>query len=137
MTTGRPRTARPRPAPLRIIEGPVRLAALACLVVLPLLSFLPAEIVERTSAGKDFEHFIAYAGTGLLLTLGIGPRWARIVAVALLIGFAGALEIAQMFTATRSAEWAQFIAGSFGAVTGLLAGSLGRLVLARLFPIVP
>lgn len=115
----------------RVIKWMVRLGALACLIALPLLALLPAGVVERTSAGKEAEHFIAYAGTGLLLTLGIAPQRARLLAAVLLIGLAATLEIAQSFTATRSAEWAQFLASALGVVAGLVAASLARRLLLK------
>ncbi|WAC26129.1 hypothetical protein [Ancylobacter sp. SL191] len=115
----------------RWIETLARLGALACLIALPLLSLLPADVVERTGAGKNLEHAIAYAGTGLLLTLGIAAPRHRLIATLLLIALAATLESAQGFTATRSAELAQFIAGSLGALIGLVAGSLARHPLAR------
>ena len=112
-----------------IVERLSRLGALAFLIALPLLSLLPSGTIERTSAGKEAEHFIAYTGTALLLILGTGPRPARLLATVLLICFAATLEIAQSFTATRSAEWAQFIASATGSIAGLVVGSLaGRLL---------
>ncbi|MBS9476171.1 hypothetical protein [Ancylobacter radicis] len=118
------------PALPRWIETLARLSALACLIALPLLSLLPADVVERTSAGKNLEHAIAYAGTGLLLTLGIASPRHRLIATLLLIALAGALETAQGFTPTRNAELAQFAAGAVGAALGLIAGSLARRLLA-------
>lgn len=124
-------TALPTPRLPRWIETLARLGAAACLIALPLLSLLPADVVERTGAGKNLEHAIAYAGTGLLLTLGIAAPDRRIIATLLLVGLAAALETAQGFTATRSAELAQFLAGGLGAVVGLAAGALTRRLLAR------
>ncbi|MCJ8143160.1 hypothetical protein MKI84_09535 [Ancylobacter sp. A5.8] len=123
------------PAPLRplllgVIESASRIGAVACLIALPLLSLLPAGSIERTGVGKDLEHFAAYAGTGVLLTLGIGSRQLRIVASILLMVLAAGLEVAQSYTATRSAELEQFASGVLGAGAGLIVGSLGRRLLA-------
>jgi VanZ family protein len=110
----------------------VHLAAVACLIALPLLSLLPADQIERTGAGKNVEHFIAYFGTGLLLTLGIADPRRRLYAALALVALAGTLEVAQSFTLTRSSELAQFLGGAAGAAAGLLAGTLGRALLLRI-----
>ena len=120
---------RPR---LRPIEWLARLGAVACLIALPILSLLPADEIERTGAGKNVEHFIAYAGTGLLLTLGIANPRRRVMAALALVLLAGTPEVAQSFTLTRSAEVAQFLSSTCGAGAGLVAGTVGRLLLARL-----
>ena len=117
---------------LRPIEWLARLGAAACLIALPLLSLLPADEIERTGAGKNVEHFIAYAGTGLLLTLGIAKPRSRWIAALALVLLAGTLEVAQSFTLTRSAEVAQFLSSTCGVGAGLVAGTVGRLLLARL-----
>ena len=111
----------------------VRLAAVGCLIALPLLSLLPADQIERTPAGKNFEHFTAYFGTALLLTLGIAAPRRRIYAALALVALAGVLEVAQGFTQTRSSELAQFLGGSAGVGAGLLAGTLGRAMLRWIF----
>lgn len=122
--------ARLRPLLLELIESASRIGAAACLIALPLLSLLPAGTIERTGFGKDLEHFAAYAGTGVLLTLGIASRRLRITASLLLMTLAASLEIAQSFTLTRSAEFEQFASGVMGAAVGLVIGSLGRRLLA-------
>lgn len=110
----------------------VRVGAVACLVALPMLSLLPADHIERTGADKNIEHFIAYFGTGLLLTLGIADPRRRLYAALALVALAGTLEVAQNFTLTRSSELAQFLGGAAGAGAGLLAGTVGRALLLRI-----
>lgn len=109
-----------------------RVGAAACLIALPLLSLLPADQIERTGAGKNLEHFIAYFGTGLLLTLGIADPRRRLLAALALVALAGTLEVAQSFTLTRSSELAQFLGGASGASAGLLAGTMCRALLLRI-----
>ncbi|QIB35644.1 hypothetical protein [Ancylobacter pratisalsi] len=117
--------------PLRWLEWAARLGSAACLITLPLLSLLPATVVERTGAGKNFEHFLAYGGTGLLLGLAIAVPRHRVLAAIGLILVAATLETAQLLTLTRSAELAQFLSGSTGACVGVIAGSVSRTVLTR------
>ncbi|MBB3770426.1 VanZ family protein [Angulomicrobium tetraedrale] len=120
---------RDRAAFTRALEGLARLGALACLIALPLLALLPAGAIERTGAGKNIEHFIAYCGTGALLCFGLATPRQRLIGVLGLIALAGALEYAQSFTATRSSELAQFIASSIGAATGFAVASVARALL--------
>ncbi len=117
--------------PPRWIESLARFGALTCLVALPLLSLLPADVVERTGAGKNLEHAVAYGGTAFLLALGVATPRNRLIATLALIGLAALLETAQSFTATRSAEVAQFVAGTLGSLAGLVAGLMVRRLLAR------
>lgn len=120
------------PLLLRTVQGAARLGSAACLIALPLLSLLPAAAIERTGAGKNIEHFLAYGGTGLLLGLAIAQPRYRLPAALGLVLVAGALEAAQLLTATRSSELAQFLASATGACVGVIAGSIGRALLARL-----
>ena len=54
----------------------LRLAAWSCIVLIAVLSLLPAEEMVRTSLGGHVEHMLAYAGTVFITGLAYArARW--------------------------------------------------------------
>ncbi|MGU3537817.1 VanZ family protein [Methylobacterium sp. A54F] len=76
-------------------------------------------------AGATVERAAAYALLGLLLALAYPRRWR--LAVALVVAYAGVLELGQMLTETRHARLSDFLVKAGAAVVGaLLAVALTR-----------
>jgi VanZ family protein len=100
-----------------------------CVLVLVVLSVVPGEIRPHTGASGHFEHFIAYAGTGLFAAPG-SPRW-RVGALIGLSLLSGAAEIAQIWIPERTAEFWGFFYSTLGAAVGLALGALAWTVWTR------
>jgi VanZ family protein len=86
----------------------------------------------RTGAPGVFEHFLAYVGTSATAALGYARRVSRIQIVALLVAYAGLLEIAQNWIPGRHSDFVDFAAGSAGIAGGVVLVLLWRrLVLPK------
>ncbi len=105
-----------------------RLAAWACLVLLAVLSWLPAEEMIRTGINGRIEHVIAYLGTMLAVGASYGIRLGLFRLVAMLIAYAGVLEIGQNFAPGRHASVFDFAASSCGVIAGAVAFQLAYAV---------
>jgi len=107
-----------------------RIAAWGCVAAITLLSLLPAEEMVRTGIDGHIEHAIAYAGTSFFVALIHGKRgFGRLPAV--LIFYAGVLEILQRFSPGRHSAFDDFLASSAGVLIGLAAFMLWRAVRRR------
>jgi VanZ family protein len=78
--------------------------------------------LEGLLGWDKLDHFIAYFGLAAMATTvtGLRPRLIRIIGGIILFG--GLLELIQAFTG-RDADVLDFVANSFGALTGALAGA--------------
>jgi hypothetical protein len=78
----------------------------ACVVVLIVLSVLPANERPHTGFPGQIEHAAAYFGTAVFLAFGYRTTTGRIATIALLVGLAAALEMIQLLVpgATRSSS---------------------------------
>jgi VanZ family protein len=100
--------------PFRVL----RPVAWGCVILLAVLSLLPAEEMVRTSLGGHIEHAIAYAGTALLIGLSY-PTWEwKRMAIALVI-YAGVLELLQNFSPGRHPAILDWLSSSTGALIGI------------------
>ena len=100
--------------PFRVL----RPVAWGCVVLLAVLSLLPAEEMVRTSLGGHIEHATAYAGTALLIGLGY-PAWGWRRIAAVLVIYAGVLELLQNFSPGRHPAILDWLSSSIGAMIGL------------------
>lgn len=104
----------------------VRAAAIGCIGVLPLLTWLPATFLPRTGLGGHAEHFIAYLGTAVVIGLAFQESLRLMVLCVVLIVYAAALEAGQLYMAGRNASFHDL---AFSAA-GILIGGL-LLLIAR------
>lgn len=95
--------------------------AILSLVTIAVLSLVPGSIRPHTGASGNVEHVMAYSGTAFLLSIAF-PRLRGWFIMALLVEAAALFEIAQMGIPDRGPGLDNWIAGSFGAVIGTLAG---------------
>lgn len=106
-----------------------RLAAWACLLLLAVLSWLPGEDMIRTGINGRIEHVIAYLGTMLLVGAAYGLRLGLFRLAAMLIAYAGVLELGQNFSPGRHSSVFDFAASSCGVIAGAIAFQLAYAVL--------
>lgn len=108
----------------------LRWIGMSCIVLLVILSLLPAHDMVRTGAPKALEHFIAYCLTALFLSLGFGMRVALMLGLAL-VGIAGLMEGLQHFSPGRTPHLSDFLASASGALIGVALSGVFRFVQAR------
>ena len=95
----------------------LRPVAWGCVVLLGVLSLLPAKEMIRTGLDGHIEHAMAYAGTAFLLGLNY-PAWKLKWIAAALVIYAGVLELLQNFSPGRHAAILDWAASSAGVVAG-------------------
>jgi VanZ family protein len=95
-----------------------RLAALACLLLLAVLAWLPADKMVRTGVDGRIEHFIAYLGTAIIVLAAYIQQLGVWRLGAMLVCYAGVLELGQYFSPGRHLSVFDFAASSFGVIAG-------------------
>ena len=106
----------------RIWDRLFRWATWTCVVLLAVLSLTPGDEMVRTGAPGLLEHFVAYAGAASIAMLGYGRRVSGLPIAALLIAYAGLLELGQLWVPGRNSAMVDF---GFSAA-GVIAGGLFR-----------
>ena len=107
----------------------LRVFAVALIVALAALSWLPAQSIVRTGIAGQLEHLIAYAGTTIVVGLAFHRRLPLRVQCGLLILLAGILEVGQLYAPGRHASVVDF---AFSAAGTMLGGASIALAL-RIF----
>jgi VanZ family protein len=107
-----------------------RLAFLACLVAVMVLSLLPSSPEMPTTGWDKTNHLLGFAVLALLGCWSY-PGHIRVILPALL-GYGGLIEVLQSLTPDRFAEWGDLLADGMGIVIGwLLAWVLAARVRRR------
>jgi VanZ family protein len=109
------------PSHLASIARPL---AWACVVVIAVLSLVPGDARPHTGLPGRGEHFIAYAGTGLLFALGYWELRQRMLALICLAIASGAFEVLQNFVPGRSPSPLDALTSTCGAAFGLVLGAI-------------
>ena len=107
----------------------LRVMTWVCLLVIAILSLLPADVMVRTGFNGRVEHFVAYAGTMLIAGFGYGMQRGALLKMMALCAYAGVLEVLQNFSPGRHPAFLDFVASSSGVFAG---GLLSILTLALL-----
>jgi VanZ family protein len=103
-------------------------------ILLALLSLMPAQNMVRTGFPGQLEHFVAYAGSASVAVAGYGRRVAVRI-IGLFWVYAGLLEYLQRFSLGRHPSIADFSASALGAsFGGLFAVLLARRLWNRAYP---
>jgi len=89
-----------------------------CIVLLAVLSLLPADLMFRTGFNTRVEHVVAYLGTTIVVLAAYRPRLAIGILVTALIAYAGVLELGQHLSLGRHPSVLDFAASSLGVVIG-------------------
>lgn len=114
---------------MRSVRTSFRILTWCCVILLAVLSLLPAQDMVRTGIPGELEHFAAYAGSASIATVGYGRRGAvRIIGLFWI--YAGILEYLQHFSPGRHPSITDFAASAFGAFFG---GAVGAFLVRRLW----
>ena len=117
----------------KITMRSIRALTWFCVVLLAVLSLLPAQDMVRTGFPGRVEHIVAYAGSAAIAMAGYGARRG----VAQIVGgfwvYAGILEYLQHFSPGRHPAIEDFMASALGALCG---GLVIALIRRRLGPLV-
>jgi VanZ family protein len=98
------------------------------LVIIVILSFVPAEYRPQTEAPHNFEHFGIFFATGIAFGAGYS-RSPALFSIALIV-FAGAVELGQNLVPGRHARWSDFVVDAIAVAIGTIVASF---VMARTF----
>lgn len=108
----------------------LRTAVMSCIVVLATLAWLPAGAMTRTAMGGHAEHFVAYMGTALLMSLAFRRSPPLGVQCGLLMAYATFLEIGQLYSPGRHASFHDLAFSGAGVAMGGLLVWMARRRLA-------
>jgi hypothetical protein len=106
-----------------MLQKILRLAAWGAVVAIGVLTLVPIGWRPHTGAPGHLEHAAAYVAAATLFSLAY-PRRSLIVIIALFFIYAAGLEIAQLYVPSRHAYVSDWIAKSFGALVGVVIGTL-------------
>jgi VanZ family protein len=98
----------------------LRVLTWCCVILLGVLSLLPAQQMVRTGLPGRLEHFVAYAGSAAIAVTGYG---VSLVSMQIIGGFwvyAGILEYLQHFSPGRHPSIADFAASALGGCAAVL-----------------
>ena len=104
----------------------LRILTWCCVILLAILSLLPAQQMVRTGLPGRLEHFVAYAGSAAIAMAGYGVSRGGIQIIGGFWVYAGILEYLQHFSPDRHPSIADFAASALGALCGGLAIALLR-----------
>jgi VanZ family protein len=105
------------------VQTSSRILTWCCVILLAVLSLLPAQDMVRTGIPGLLEHFVAYAGSTTIAIAGYRQRGAvRIIGLFWI--YAGILEYLQYFSPGRHPSIADFATSALGALCGGLAAAL-------------
>jgi len=105
------------------------------IILLAVLSLLPAQKMMRSGLPGRLEHFVAYAGSATVAMAGYGASRGGVQIIGGFWVYAGILEYLQHFSAGRHPSIADFAASAVGALCGGLAIALLARVEGRLLPV--
>ena len=113
-----------------------RTAFVVGLVLVIVLSLMPASGLPSTDISDKIEHFAAYFALAVAGASGFHGRWARLIIIFSLIAFGLLMECGQMLSPGRDPSIGDAIANALGVLCGATLGSLGVLVMDALRPLV-
>ena len=92
-------------------------------LALMLASWTPGSYMVRSGYSGHFEHIIAYALSGAFMFAVLAGRYAAWQVAASLVGYAGILELGQIFVSGRHAGIDDFLFSAAGAIAGVVASA--------------
>jgi VanZ family protein len=95
-----------------LLMAAVRILTWCCIVLLAVLSLLPAEEMVRSGLPGQLEHFVAYAGSAAIATAGYGESRGGVQIIGGLWMYAGILESLQHFSPGRHPAFEDFAASA-------------------------
>jgi VanZ family protein len=112
------------PMRANLLMTSLRVLTWCCLVLLAILSLLPAQQMVRTGLPGRLEHFVAYAGSAAIAMAGYGASRGAMQIIGGFWAYAGILEYLQHFSPGRHPSIADFAASALGALCGGLVIAL-------------
>jgi VanZ family protein len=97
-----------------------------CILLLAVLSLLPAQDMVRTGLPGWVEHFVAYAGSAAIAMASYGASRGTVQIIGGFWVYAGILEYLQHFSPGRHPAIGDFTASALGALCGGLVTALIR-----------
>ena len=113
-----------QPMRIRLVMTSLRVLTWCCVILLAVLSLLPAQQMVRSGLPGRLEHFVAYAGSAAIAMAGYGASRGGMQIIGGFWVYAGVLEYLQHFSAGRHPSIADFAASALGALCGGLAVAL-------------
>jgi len=101
-----------------LVMTSIRVLTWCCLVLLTVLSLLPAQDMVRTGLPGRVEHFVAYAGSAAIAMAGYGASRGGMQIIGGFWVYAAVLEYLQHFSPGRHAAIGDFAASALGALCG-------------------
>jgi VanZ family protein len=111
-------------APMHALQTSFRILTWCCVILLAVLSLLPAQDMVRTGIPGQLEHFVAYAGAAGIAIAGYGRRGGAVPIIGLFWIYAAVLEYLQHFSPGRHPSILDFAMSALGALFGGLAAAL-------------
>jgi VanZ family protein len=108
---------------MHVVQTSFRVLTWYCIILLAVLSLLPAQNMVRTGIPGQLEHLIAYAGSAGIAIAGYQRRGA-VQIIGLFCIYAGILEYLQYFSPGRHSSIEDFAASALGACCGGLVAVL-------------
>jgi VanZ family protein len=105
-----------------------RIAAWMLATVIVVLSIVPARLRPETELPHALEHFAIFVVTGLAFGIGYERRLGELALW--LVGFDGAVEIAQLFASGRHARFSDFIVDAAATTIGVMCAAAANRVLS-------
>jgi VanZ family protein len=102
----------------------LRVLTWCCVILLAVLSLLPAQEMVRTGLPGRLEHFVAYAGSAAIAMGGYGESRGGMQIIGGFWVYASIPEYSQHFSPGRHPAIADFAASALGALPGGLAIAL-------------
>jgi VanZ family protein len=102
----------------------LRVLTWCCVILLAVLSLLPAQQMVRSGLPGRVEHFVAYAGSAAVAMAGYGASRGGMQIIGGFWVYAGVLEYLQHFSPGRHPSIEDFGASALGALCGGLAIAL-------------
>jgi VanZ family protein len=102
----------------------IRVLTWCCVILLAVLSLLPAEEMVWTGLPGRVEHFVAYAASAAVAMAGYGASRGGLQIIGGFWVYAGILEYLQHFSPGRHPAIEDFAASALGALCGGLAIAL-------------
>jgi VanZ family protein len=106
------------------LTATLRALTWVCVLVLAVLSLLPADMMVRTGLPGPVNHFIAYAGAAAIATAGYARSRGTVRILALLCVYGGVLEYLQHFSPGRDPSFTDFVVSVVGSLCGGIAAAI-------------
>jgi VanZ family protein len=102
----------------------LRVLTWGCVILLAILSLLPAQQMMRTGFPGRVEHFVAYAGSAAIAVAGYGATRGVMQIISSFWVYAAILEYLQHFSPGRHPAVGDFVTSALGALCGGLVIAL-------------